>query len=110
MTGKPELLPCPFCGDKAGVNREHCLDGSGIFLTVKCGKCRAKSGEKYHTHGNDCPQTYQEVRDLWNTRARPMTVAEAAKVLLDDPAACRELCGGAEFVRFRLRALSEGGE
>ena len=43
--------------------------------------------------------------------ARPVTVAEAAKVLLGDPMALRELCSGADFVRFRLRALShERGE
>lgn len=70
-----ELKPCPFCGGDASIARDHCIDGGGIFLSVKCHTCRAKSGEKYHSHGNDCPQTYQEVRDAWNTRAE---AAEAA--------------------------------
>ena len=66
-----ELKPCPFCGGKAHVSRDHCPDEGGIFLFVKCHSCRSQSGEKYHSKGNDCPQTYAEVRDKWNTRAAP---------------------------------------
>lgn len=64
-----ELKPCPFCGGKAFVAREHCQDGGGTYVFVKCAGCRAKSGEFYFSKGNDCPQTYVSVREAWNTRA-----------------------------------------
>jgi Lar family restriction alleviation protein len=63
------LKPCPFCGGKGNVVRDQCSDLGGVFVFVKCNSCRASSGEKYHSNGNDCPQTYQEVRDAWNARA-----------------------------------------
>lgn len=50
------------------MDRDLCVDGGGVFLSIKCRQCGAKSRDKYHSHGNDCPQTYQEVRDAWNTR------------------------------------------
>lgn len=69
-TTSDKLKPCPFCGSAGSVYRDHCADAQGVFLTVKCRTCGAKSGEKYHSIGNDCPQTYQEARDVWNTRAQ----------------------------------------
>jgi RecJ-like exonuclease len=75
----PDLLPCPFCGGKGYVFRDHCPDGGGIFLSVRCHNCRAESGEKYCSQGNDCPQTYQEVRDAWNARADTAQALEAER-------------------------------
>jgi len=60
MTDAPDLLPCPFCGDAmqfgktetvTHVSQGRCIIGSMGFVSVYA----------------------------WNTRARPMTVAEAAK-------------------------------
>lgn len=65
----PELLPCPFCGGRGLMSREPDLDGFGTFLSIQCVACRGRSRPKYYSRGNDCPQTYQEVRDEWNTRA-----------------------------------------
>lgn len=68
-----ELLPCPFCGSsKARISTEHDSDGFGVFLSVKCGDCRAQSGSKFVSE--TCPQTYAEVRDEWNARAAPPQV------------------------------------
>ena len=64
-----KLLPCPFCGGVGSIHRNHCHDGGGIFISVRCNRCGANSREQYFSHGNDCPQTYQQARDNWNTRA-----------------------------------------
>lgn len=64
-----DLKPCPFCGsDKARIHTEHDSDGFGVFISVKCYECRASSGSKFVTE--TCPQTFQEVRDDWNTRSQ----------------------------------------
>ncbi|SNZ21679.1 Lar family restriction alleviation protein [Cohaesibacter gelatinilyticus] len=63
-----EIKACPFCGGKGHISRDHCPDDTGIFYSIKCGSCGAKSGEKYASHGNDCGLLFQEVRDLWNNR------------------------------------------
>ena len=82
MTLTPEMVeiePCPFCGGKAHISHEPDYDGFGRFLFVKCGKCRARTGDTFVSNGGECPQTYQEVRDVWNARAqsqRAVAVAE----------------------------------
>lgn len=85
------LKPCPFCGSEASMARDYCADSGGTFLSIKCSGCRAQSGEKYHSRGNDCPQTYQEVRDAWSRRAdlrapdpRVLALVEAARALQSD--------------------------
>jgi Lar family restriction alleviation protein len=73
-----ELLPCPFCGSRdAYMMTEHDSDGLGFFLNIKCGSCRAASGQQYVSHGNDCPQTRAEVREAWNRRATPAEGAQS---------------------------------
>ncbi|PTA90959.1 hypothetical protein C9415_21575 [Kluyvera sp. Nf5] len=67
------LLPCPFCGHTVPYltsEPDHPEYGSGgRFYYVKCPKCRAQSGSKYASPGNDCQIFYSEVRDEWNQRA-----------------------------------------
>lgn len=66
-----DIKPCPFCGGIPHVSRDPCPDGGGAYVSIKCGSCRSKSGEKYFSYGNDCPQTYVEARNDWNTRTPP---------------------------------------
>ena len=83
-TTQTELLPCPFCGGKPYITIEHCTDGSTfVFAFVKC-SCGAKSPEKGFTQGNDCPQLYAEVRELWNTRQPTGVAAEAVLQISDE--------------------------
>lgn len=66
-----ELKNCPFCDHQARIDRDTFSDKHGVFLYVKCKGCGATSRHKYHSHGSDCPQKYEEVRQQWNTRAAP---------------------------------------
>lgn len=67
------LLPCPFCGSNTPYltsEPDHPEYGSGgRFYYVKCPACRAQSGSKYASPGNDCQIFYSEVRNEWNQRA-----------------------------------------
>ncbi|EME1467920.1 Lar family restriction alleviation protein [Serratia marcescens] len=67
----PALKPCPFCGGAAHITSEvgDPWDDIGKFHYVRCGTCRARSGAKYASNGNDCPIFYQEVRAEWNHRS-----------------------------------------
>ena len=74
------LKPCPFCGsDNVSIKTEHDPDGFGVFLSVQCGKCRARSGDKFASE--TCPQTYAEVRHEWNQREESKEVKR--KVVYD---------------------------
>lgn len=65
-----KLLPCPFCGDThVAIHSDHDPDDFGRFSMVRCHGCGAQSQGLFASHGNDCPQHYQEVRDEWNRRA-----------------------------------------
>lgn len=66
-----QLKPCPFCGGLGIRSTELCEDMGGKFYCIECKSCRSKSMPQYASLGNDCPITYQQVRDAWNTRAAP---------------------------------------
>lgn len=77
LVGLADLLPCPFCGGNSRIYRESDMDGFGQFLSVRCHTCGCQSQPQYAGNGNDCPLTYQEVRDKWNTRAELRALAGA---------------------------------
>jgi Lar family restriction alleviation protein len=83
-----ELLPCPFCGQKALMTAEHDADGIR-WLYIKCKKCGARTRGNWHSPGNDCPELRGEVRDEWNRRAAAEPLAElpAAWVIPGDDTA-----------------------
>ena len=54
----PELLPCPFCGDKAVLEQCRSVDDGDIFAAY-CLGCEVE-------HRG---YTMQATADLWNTRA-----------------------------------------
>jgi len=122
MTDAPDLLPCPFCGSDAS----HSWSNGGEYVgyaeshTIKCkgcGNCFSRMDDQnpnggYAISGTALPKVVR----LWNTRARPMTVAEAARRLIDEinrPATHEEKPDWRYLSRLdmtSLRALSEGGE
>lgn len=63
-----ELLPCPFCGEKAG----YCV--SGLKGHVYCTGCGVMTDGSY-THRE--PDWAKEETRLWNQRAYPPEVQEA---------------------------------
>jgi Lar family restriction alleviation protein len=87
-----ELKPCPFCGGKAHIQRLADADGFGTFYYVVCTGCRAQSGSHYASKGNDCPQTYAEVRDEWNRRP-PTIPADVGRRAME---ALQEIVAGTE--------------
>ena len=72
MKTKTELLPCPFCGGEANMNRpiERVPN-----IQVACLNCRAGF---YRTLTNDT-----EMTELWNTRVYPAEITEKADVDID---------------------------
>lgn len=63
-----ELLPCPFCGDKAGYHV------SGLKGYAYCTGCGVTTDGSY-THRE--PDWAEEETRLWNTRVYPPEVQEA---------------------------------
>src|SRR5512138_1982687 len=61
------LLPCPFCGGKAGIHRSHDADGM-LWVGVRCQGCGAASTQDWCSPGNDCPIFYEGIRNSWNRR------------------------------------------
>ena len=55
-----DLLPCPFCGGPAEVNRVPFIGVEGDGLVATCNRCRAKTG--YYN-------TRHEAITAWNRRA-----------------------------------------
>lgn len=68
MSEETKLLPCPFCGSDARISTEHDEDAFGLFYYVICQKCRSRSSSKFVSNGEECPNFYEEVRELWNAR------------------------------------------
>lgn len=66
-----DLKPCPFCGGSGVVSRREDEDGIEWYR-VRCTSCKAEAEGKWVSAGNDCPQFYAEVRELWNRRAVPV--------------------------------------
>lgn len=67
----PKLNPCPFCGGSGSIRRDTYADDFGVFYFVECSSCGGRSRELYANKGSDCPETYQTVRNNWNTRTAP---------------------------------------
>ena len=63
-----EIKPCPACGDEAMINRDYDADGFGKFISYKCSDCGFQS--RAHFCSEECPITYQEIRDTWNKQPR----------------------------------------
>lgn len=74
MTKQYELLPCPFCGGKAGYYV------SGLKGHVYCTVCGVTTDGSYT---NREPDWAKEETRLWNTRVYPPDVQKA--ILKDTP-------------------------
>jgi len=70
-TATPELLPCPFCGAEAEIERRGSQRASMIIACTNCG-CRVESGDVV---GLTEPKVYR-----WNRRAHDALKAENAKL------------------------------
>ena len=71
----PELLPCPFCGERAEIWRAH----EGRTAWIACmGKCSVLVSKEYKTDA--------EAIAAWNRRATPSVLAAdpAVKALIAD--------------------------
>lgn len=55
-----QLLPCPFCGGEAIVERKGSFRQSNIVTCTECG-CRVESGDVFDATAS------------WNRRAAPKT-------------------------------------
>ncbi len=66
------LLPCPFCGGAAAVQKESPADNSGGYF-VDCKSCRASTNLRYSCGDDPVPLLVAE----WNARA-PLKTAEGA--------------------------------
>lgn len=79
MSEAPEPKPCPFCENAMFILR-HPFNGHDYVH---------HHSERSDRLGTNCPLSRTPVRlDVWNSRA-DLSVAEAARVLLDDPEARR---------------------
>jgi ribosomal protein L37AE/L43A len=67
------LLPCPFCGEEAEIERLGDRRQSTIYACTCCG-CRLETGEEWG-HGRD-----------WNARAPEQQRAEARNEVLEEAA------------------------
>lgn len=112
MTDATELLPCPFCGGDAEI--VDAVEAGSQAKVVCCKKCMCSSRVVFALMDD---VTFDLV-SAWNARAdlaRPMTVAEAAKVLIAEinrPATQEDKPDWRYLSRLdmpSLRALSQGG-
>lgn len=55
-----QLMPCPFCGERAYIIRHIFGDVTTATFGVKCGFCYAQSDQYFDTMG--------EAVAAWNTR------------------------------------------
>jgi len=67
-TMSEKLLPCPFCGGEAEIER---LEDPTIWF-VDCSQCKCQLDETY--------ETKEDVIEAWNTR-RSLSVTKIAKLL-----------------------------
>lgn len=117
MTDAPDLLPCPFCGlSNATAQTDSETFHDQHLGMVRCLDCDATGPLPENSH--DTPEEAISAAVLkWNTRASPMTTAEAAKLLLGcskfADAVCEQMGegpGDLEDVLDALRAISENNQ
>lgn len=63
---KPELLPCPHCGEKAFGDTFR-VEGDRWLFSVKCDKCQAVTWSE----SKDLSVAQKEATEAWNTRYEP---------------------------------------
>lgn len=61
---RPELLPCPFCGQKDG----YMGDGDRLLATMTNGRCYTTFCTKCEADGPP-GSTKSEAKNLWNKRS-----------------------------------------
>lgn len=82
MTDAPDLLPCPFCGLSNATAQTDSETFHNQYLgMVRCLGCDATGPLPDNSHETPEDAIFAAV-SKWNTRARPMKVAEAARLLL----------------------------
>lgn len=64
-----KLLPCPFCGDSAGIGTQdkHEPEWPHAFHFINCTSCGALMMPA-HFNPDDRPPSLEEVIQLWNNR------------------------------------------
>lgn len=60
---KPELLPCPHCGEKAYGDTFR-VEGDRWLFSIKCNKCQAVTWSE----SKDLSAAQKEAIEAWNTR------------------------------------------
>ena len=93
MTDTRELKACPHCAhDRTYFDKDWPSDHVGYYLSLRCSKCKACT-RSIHCYEDD-PMVYQELKELWNTRAQDSRcgeLVEAAKEAQDALAATKHL-------------------
>lgn len=78
-----EILPCPFCGERAEIHDKQGLDYGSYIYYIKCSGCYAQSGTDYAGFKDNHELPVQRLRKAWNTRAAKAAIeASDAKHLL----------------------------
>jgi hypothetical protein len=71
MTNKPDLLPCPFCGD-ADLSWHEDYDRQGAYksrMTISCGCGVEMKDERWHWTAKDLRKIQREsIQSRWNNR------------------------------------------
>lgn len=87
MDKEIELLPCPFCGGEAIIERDFVIERCSYRIYVRCNKCLTRV--LHHA-------TPEEAIKFWNIRHQPSGVdnfklREALRQLYESVDSCLEL-------------------